>query len=112
MGKHVLVQLRKVRRRHGLVVIPPDLLLRGFIADHEFVFWGTAGVLACQCTKRTVGGQLGLAASNRFFVKPRLGQIISNAGDTAQSDCFQTDCRVVVSKNLHRHFIPCSGNRH
>lgn len=69
-------------------------------------------MLACQRTKRTVGGQFGLAASNRLFVKLRFGQIVSNAGDAAQSDCFQTDCRVVVSKNLHRHFIPCSGNRH
>ncbi|MNI00121.1 hypothetical protein D3C73_529080 [compost metagenome] len=46
MGEHISLQNGKMLRRHGLVIIPPDLVFGHGIAHDELVLRRTAGVLA------------------------------------------------------------------
>ncbi|MNT05893.1 hypothetical protein D3C72_1405380 [compost metagenome] len=68
MGQHVLAQQLEIFRRQRLVVVPPDGVLGGGIADDEFVLRRTARMLAGDGAKRTIDGQFGLAVADRFFV--------------------------------------------
>jgi hypothetical protein len=64
--KHCRIERIEMRRRHGLVVVPPDLLFAGGVAHYEFVSGGTAGVLAGEDDHSAVLGDMTfLAASAR-----------------------------------------------
>ena len=68
MGQHVLAQQLEIFRRKRLVVVPPDGVLGGRVADDEFVLRRTARVLAGDGAQRAIDGQFGLAIADRLFV--------------------------------------------
>ncbi|QTK80153.1 hypothetical protein AT6N2_C2567 [Agrobacterium tumefaciens] len=68
MRQHILMQQVEVRRRQRLVVIPPDRVFGGGIANDEFVLWRAAGVLASDGTQRSIHGQFGFAITDRVLV--------------------------------------------
>ncbi|MNL26811.1 hypothetical protein D3C87_1483640 [compost metagenome] len=101
MGEHIGLQNGKMLRRHGLVIIPPDLVFGHGIAHDELVLRRAAGVLASDSAQRAIGGQIGLAAANGFFVKLDLRQVVVDARNLIEADRCYAICRVIKSKLLH-----------
>ncbi len=72
-------------RRHGLVVVPPDLIFGVCITNDELVFWRTACVLARFSNKGSLRGKLCFATANSLFIKPGRSKIIKDCGQFLQS---------------------------
>lgn len=70
-----------MRRRHGLVVVPPDLLFAGGVAHHKFVGGGTAGMLAGEDNQSTVVGNMTFLARERPLQQFSGGQVGWELGD-------------------------------
>jgi hypothetical protein len=72
---HIRVQRIELRRRHRLVVVPPDGVLGTGIADHKLVIGRTAGMNAGEHDQRPVLRHVAFAAPHRFFVKRRSREV-------------------------------------
>jgi len=68
VGLEVLPQGVEMRRSHGRVIVPPNCIFSGFVANGEFVFRRSAGVFAGFDQQRAAIGDLCFAASNGLFV--------------------------------------------
>ncbi len=101
---HVLVQPVEGFRVHRLVVVPPDCVAGGVVADNEFVLGGTAGVLAGQRAQGAEGRQPGLAAGNGQFDKFGFSQIISHDRSLGNSGTVYS-LRGIAGSKLFEHFL-------
>ena len=78
MRQEVGEQRVELRRRHRLVVVPPDMRLGVLVADDELVLGRAAGVLAGLGDQRAMGGQPGFAAADRLFAERCRTEIIAD----------------------------------
>jgi hypothetical protein len=75
MGDEVVMQERKLRRRHLAAVSPPYSLVCEVVADDIFVLGAATRVYAGLGAERAAGRELGFTADNGAFVQFRLEKI-------------------------------------
>jgi hypothetical protein len=86
---------------HGLVVVPPDGVFRGLIADHELVIGAAARVVAGRNHEPAALGHDAFTAGHRILIEHRSRRIPRDAVNPDQAEIGQLGTDLVVCGGVH-----------
>ena len=104
--QHVGLEEGEGLRRHGLGVVPPDLVFGGLVADDELVLRRAARVDAGDGGERAMRGHVGLAVGDRGLEEPRLSPVPVDLGEVLEPEPIRSLRRVASSVFFHS-IHPC-----
>ena len=109
VGLEILPQSVELLRRHGGIVVPPDLVLGLGIADGELVLGGAAGMGAGLDHERAALGDFTFTAPDGFLVETRFVPVEIH-GTRANTQRFQP--AVAGLRHGHVFSSPSETGRH
>ena len=86
MLKHVGKQQVEMFRGHGLVDVPPDILVHDSVANGELVLRRTPGVYAGFGDDGAAGGDLGLVAANGLLIEHRRFKVVVDVIEALETE--------------------------